>query len=325
MVSGKSFVLLAVFLWGASAVSAAQPSWYDTTILPQGDFIFAVGHSLCRKDEQDAKDEALADATKAFIRYCKVSVDTFDRSVEVYSKSGGREGAAADFKSENIIRAKAFVSEAIPEEWYVQKERDGVVASVLLKIPKEEFSRITKERSIKLSLDTLFYYEGERGKMEVLSEGAVLHSADGYAIYVRPSDTCYLYAYQVDGLGRSYRLFPNAAYATAANPVAAASDCWIPNGKTLLVFDDTTGKEYFYLFASPEKIAEFEGAGATTLHREDLENVISLKKMGVAGLRQKRYATEVTPPKRGELDVVQVKKKLQAEGAFVYETWYWHK
>lgn len=303
----------------------SRPSWYDKTILPSGDFLYAVGHSLPQRNEQDAKEEALADATKAFIRYCRVSVDAFDRSIETYSKAGGKTSGAADFRSENIVRAKAFVSQALPEEWYLQKENNGVTASVLLKIPKTEYERIARESNIKLSLDVLFYYEGDRGRMEVLSEGGVLRSGDGYAIYIRPSDTCYLYVYQVDQLGKSFRLFPSMVYSTASNPVAGAADCWIPTKDTLLVLDETTGKEYFYLFASPERIGEFEGREGVTLNRKDLDAVIRMKKMGVAGLRQKRDFSAIVPPKKGELDVVQVKKKLQAEGAFVFETWYWHK
>ena len=52
--------------------------------------------------------------------------------------------------------------------------------------------------------------------------------------------------------------------------------------------------------------------------------MVRLKKMGMAGLKAKQDPSRTAPPKR-EHDVVAVKRKLQAEGAFVYETWFWHK
>lgn len=309
----------------AVPVSAEAPAWVSKTIITKGDAVYAVGHSQPDADEQAAKDEALADAVRQFIRYCRVSVDSFDRSIELYTKSKGKESALSDQRSQSTVRAKAFVTCTIPEEWYIDRRKEGCAASVLLKVPKEEMERIVKENNIKLSLDILFYAEDEKGKMQVINDGSVLRSGDGYALYVRPSDPCYLYVYQVDGLGRSYRLFPNPDYKTAENPLPAAADLWIPGTGTLFTLDAVTGKEHFFVFASPDPLAEFEGPAAARLEKKDIENVIGFKKMGVAGLRPKRDAAAVVPPKHDTLDVVEVKKKLQADGAFVYETFYWHK
>ncbi|MCX5866265.1 MAG: hypothetical protein NT009_02115 [Proteobacteria bacterium] len=44
----------------------------------------------------------------------------------------------------------------------------------------------------------------------------------------------------------------------------------------------------------------------------------------MAGVKQKRDPDAVVPPKKNQA-VAEVKRKLQAEGAFVYETWFWHK
>ena len=85
------------------------------------------------------------------------------------------------------------------------------------------------------------------------------------------------------------------------------------------MLDETTGKERFYLFASLDQIVELEGA--STLQQADFDR--ALKTMGVAGLKKKLNPYQAKPPKR--VQVADVKKKLQAEGAFVYETWFWHR
>jgi hypothetical protein len=160
--------------------------------------------------------------------------------------------------------------------------------------------------------------------MQILTEGNVLNSGEGYAIYVRPSDNCYLYVYQVDALGKSDRIFPNLKYNTASNPLASGDDYWIPNSQKLYILDETTGKENFYIFSSLNKIEEFEGERALSLNRQDIDNFIGIKKMGVAGVKQKRDAEKVVISTHGQT-VMEIKNKLQAEGAFVYETWFWHK
>lgn len=299
--------------------------WLDKSVIIQNDHIYAVGHSQLCKTEAEAKEEALAAATKEFIRYCRVSVDSFDRSIEVYSAVNGRVGRSSDLVSQSTVRSKAFVSRAVPEDWHIAGANGGIVASVLLKVPKSEYDRIASENNIKISLDVLFYCEDDDARMKVFSEGDVLKSGQGYALYLKPSDTCCIYVYQIDHLGKSFRLFPNADYKTASNPVSAGSDLWIPNKDDLFTLDETTGKEFFYIFASPDPLKEFEGGKGASLERKDIDNIVSLKKMGLAGVKKKIGSVRVTPPNsRSRYDVLEVKKKLQAEGAFVYETWFWH-
>jgi hypothetical protein len=132
-----------------------------------------------------------------------------------------------------------------------------------------------------------------------------------------------LYLFQIDALGRSFQLFPNPSYRTEANPVQAGHVVWIPNEKDLMVLDETTGKERFYLFASRERIPELE-SDRSPIAGKDLDDLVAIKKMGVVGIREKHDAVTITAPQRTR-DVLEVKKKLQAEGAFVYETWFWHK
>ena len=315
--------LLLLPLLTSLASAAPAPAWLDKTVLPGSEFIRTVGRSSPQKTEKDAKDEALADATAQFVKYCGVRVEAFARSLEIYSKEQGKEYNHADVRTQNLIRAQAFVSRAVPEEWHLEKDGKLFVASVMLRVPKEEMERIIKEKNVKLSLDIMLYFEDGKGRMQPMPEGAVLKSGEGYALYLKPSDEAFVYVYQVDGSGKSFRLFPSKEYRTMDNPAAPAADLWIPNEKDLVTLDDTTGKERLFIFASPTKLAEFEGDAAAQLDAKDLESAVGIKKMGVGGLRKKVDAARVTPPQKR--DVVEVKKKLQADGAFVYETWFWHR
>ncbi len=71
-------------------------------------------------------------------------------------------------------------------------------------------------------------------------------------------------------------------------------------------------------------IAEFDGEGGVSLTQREFDKVIALKKMGVAGLKRKRDIARINP-RANKRDVAAGKRNLQAEGAFVYETWFWHK
>lgn len=328
-----AFVLPAILLASGCATTepalragykAEKPAWFEKTIIPQGEYIFAIGHSSPRETETLARDEALAEATREFARYCKADVSSLDRIYETYSGSDGKGTSSVAVENLSQVRVKAFVSHAAPDDWFLRREGGKYLASVILKVPKSEFERISSERNIKLSLDVSFYYEDASKKMLPLQEGSVLKSGDGYAIYVKPSDACYLYVYQVDSSGKSYRLFPNDEYKTASNPLPAALPLWIPNESDVMYLDENTGKESFYLFASPERIPELEGPGAASLNRRDIDSVASVKKMGAAGVRQKLNPSVVAPP-AGAADAAQVRNKLQGEGAFTYETWFWHK
>jgi len=306
-----------------------KPPWVNETITVKGEYIFATGHSRPKPTDEEAKDDAVADAAEEIAKYIGITVEALDRSIESSSIAQGKEYFTSDFEAKRRIRTKAFIKRALPTDWYVltkarmkgdKKIADFYQAWVYLRVLEEEIERIQEEKNIKLSMDIGLYFEDETGKLQYLTEGSVLHSKDAYALYVRPTDNCYLYFFQVDDLGRSYRLFPNTDFNTADNPLVAGKDYWIPNTEQYFVLDETTGKEQFYLFASPERIIELEGS--SELNKTDVDRV--LKTMGVGGLKDKLIAYPVQPPKK-QVAVAEVKKKLQAEGAFVWETWFWHR
>ena len=302
---------------------SSAPQWISQSIVSDGDYIYATGKSDLLETQEKAKESALSDATQNFVRYCKVDVESFDRSIETYSKKNGKQTSSNDSESNRQVRSKAFVTRAVPSDWYVTKKGSKYTAYVLLKVPKEEFDRISSEKNITISMDVLFYYENRYGKMQVLAENSVLSSGDGFSIYVNPSDSCYLYVFQIDSPGKTFKLFPSKEFNTAENPLSPAQELWLPNDKQLYTLDETTGKEYTYLFASPDPIKEFENIKPDALTKSNLDDIIKIKKMGVAGLKDKRDSKKITV--KHTSDITEVKRKLQAEGVFVYESWFWHK
>jgi hypothetical protein len=320
-------LLLLPVVAGCAALRSApppQPAWIGRSIYSDDRFVYAVGHSQPQESEKRAKDEAVSDATAAFIKYCGVSVESFDRSIEAYARDGeGRERSDSRIASQVELRSHAFVREALPISWYAVRRGSSHAASVLLRVPKAEVARIQNEKDVQLSLDVLLYHEDDDGKMKPLTEGAILRSGGGFAVYARPSDESYVYLFEIDGLDRTFRLFPNPAFGTGENPLAGGKAAWIPNERGLLILDNTTGKERLYLFASRERIPEFEGTGAP-LSGKNLDDLVAVKKMGVIGLREKRDVVPISPPQK-TTDVLAAKNKLQAQGGFVYETWFWHK
>ncbi len=318
-------LLLLPFILTAAAFAEQHHAWAGKSIIPGDHFIWAVGHSSPQQSEQLARDEAFSNALKEFSRYCKATVNAYDRSIETYGVEKGKHDSSQNIDSQNSVLVKASVSGAVADDWFIRKEGSAVLASVLLKIPKKEYERISQENNpARVSLDILFYHEDAQGRMQTLSDGSVLRSGDGYALYVQPDNPCYLYVYQVDQLGKAYRLFPNEQWETLANPLPGSTGCWLPNSSDLFVLDETTGKEFFFVFASRDKIKEFENGSGATLTRKDLASAIAINKMGVARLRNKKDKSHIVPPKRKTTDVIEIKKKLQADGAFVYETWFWH-
>lgn len=302
---------------------AGEPSWFIKTIIPGNDCIYAVGHSQLQPTEQQARDEAIANASKEFVRYCKIEVEESDTSTETYMETKrGKTASSVRLHSSNTVRTNAAVSGALPEEWFVRKEYASFRASVLLRIPKSEFERISQEQPARLSMDMLFYYEDASGKLQMLSNGSILRSGEGYALYVKPDDTCYLYVYRVNQDGKAMRIFPNKRFKTADNPLPAGTDCWIPNKTGFITLDDTTGKDYFYAFGSPRRIKEFEGDDALMISKIKMEYTVKKEQMENAMVAERKKRKAIQPKKH--TDALEVKKKLLSDSAFVYETWYWH-
>ena len=294
------------------------------SVWTDGGFIYAVGHSEPQDDEATARDDAVADATAAFVKYCGVSVETFDRSVESYANDGeGRGRGGGGTASRVEARSRALTRHSPPASWYVTRDGSQHTAAVLVRVPKEERERIRKEKDVQLSLDALLYYEDDDGRMKPFSSGLTLRTGGRFAVYARPSDDSYVYLFEIDGRGGAFRLFPNTALATASNPLSAGKAAWMPNERSLFNLDNTTGREKLYFFASREKIPEFEGADAALTGRI-LDDVVSVHKIGVVKLRDKRDVVLVSPPRK-TADILEVKNKLQAQGPVVYETGFLHK
>jgi len=307
--------------------SETQPSWMDGGVEEKDGFLFIVGHSQPRNSEQEARKDAFADAIKSFVKYCKVDVEAFDRSVGVLSETDTGKSESSIYENKEILRSQAMVRRSSADGWYIKrigkfegdrKVSEYFLASVRIKVPKEEYDRIISEKNVKLSIDMGLYHQKE-DKLEQISQSDVLRSGDAYTLYLKPSDNCYIYVFQVDDSGSITKLFPNESFFTAKNPVSGGSEVWVPNSDKLLVLDDNTGKEKIYIFASFSPISNLEGK--VELEQNDLGRMI--KTMGVAGLKEKTASHKVRPPKKE--GIVEVKQKLQAEGAFVYETWFWHR
>jgi len=326
------FFLFAIVMFSACSVNknrisgatgSLSPQWLNKEVYLSGNYVYSVGHSPLCRNEQEARDEARTDALRKFVNYSGTQIEVLNRIYESYSEENNEKRGTTRIESGKQAFARAFVRQAVAKDWHIISQKKKYKASVLLQIPKTEYERITTERNIKLSLDVYFFHEGKDGRMQNISEGDVLKSGDGYAIYVKPSNACYIYVYQVDASDKSFRLFPNPQYRTASNPVNGGTALWIPNDKEVFYLDETSGKEFFYIFASLEKVPEFEGDRTIKLSRQDLNSVGGFTKMGPKDIRAKLNNEQVVLPKKNS--VVEVKNKLMAEGNFVYETWFWHK
>jgi len=319
-------VLLTIFfLFGCASVPrhAPQriPTWIDKTVYFEGDYVYSVGKSSPQDNEKSAKDEAYADALNSFVKFCKTDVSVLDRIYEAYSQKGKQSEEIAEIESSKQVFARAFVKNVEKQDFYIETKKGKYIASILIRVPRSEYERIQNERDIKLSVDIGFYYE-EEGKLKPFYEGDVLKSGTGYTLYVNPSDTCYIYVFQVDESGNSFRLFPNKDYHTSNNPVMSGKQTWIPNENEVFYLDETTGRETFYIMASRDKITELEGENAINLPLSKIKQIAEIKRMGPAGVKRKVANTIVETEKRG---VAELKNKLQAQSDFWYEMMFYHK
>jgi len=154
-------------------------------------------------------------------------------------------------------------------------------------------------------------YKDKQGKMQILPEGKMLSAGDEYALYIKPIDLCYLYVFQIDGKGKTYRLFPNETYKTAENPIRPGEHYWIPNTEKNFFLDESYGREHIYVFASPKRIPNFEGDSKVQIDLGD-EN---LETMGPGGVTDKDNVIEVQA----------VIKRIQKSGGVVHHIWFWHR
>ena len=119
-----------------------------------------------------------------------------------------------------------------------------------------------KSRSNPIQVEFAMFRENGKKPPTLVSTGATMRSGDAYFFHLKPSKDCYLYLFQVDATGRAFRLFPNDAYHTQANPVLGKASLTLPNQTEVFYLDRTVGKEEFYFLASEEPVAQLESLDA---------------------------------------------------------------
>jgi hypothetical protein len=314
----------AIVLSVCACAPRKPPDWIDKTVVAEGDSILSVGHSPPGKNKKKARTEALVNAVDEFMKHTGVKPDSFDRSIEIYSKKQGRGYLYMDDSERRVARARMFMARPIQIERHMRKPDEGYIASVLLRIPGSEYERILEEDVMGLALDFILCYEDAKGNLHLLTEKSVLTSDNAYAVYVRASNDCYLYIYHVDTSGKAFRLFPNIEYGMGFNPLPSSAGSWIPGTGEMIELDETLGKEQLYIFASLEKISGFEGSAAKNLTVKDLDLVTGAKAIAKAipvGKRDREKVVSLRHPDQ----LTDVKKKLLAPDALVYRTWFTHK
>jgi TolB-like protein len=163
-----------------------------------------------------------------------------------------------------------------------------------------------------LELEAGVFYQGGDDRLYPVHEGMVLDSKDNYAIFLRPSQTAYVYIYQVDAARKAQRLFPEPRYSERKNPLSPG-EYWIPSERGYFYLDENKGQENILILAARAPMPELEAA--TALPRSDIDRVI--RTMGVAGTRGSETVSK-TRSSQSAADGMVV-KKLAAAGGFFYE------
>jgi hypothetical protein len=129
-------------------------------------------------------------------------------------------------------------------------------------------------------------------------------SGAGFQLSFTPSDTCYIYIFQVDSLNNLDQLLPNSQALREGNPVEGEKTYRIPSGGNYFVLDNNTGRETIYLVASrwpaediEELYAKFKGSSVVQeryrYRRELLERIksrASAMEAGVSGCFYEEFA-----------------------------------
>ena len=252
-------------------LNLSQTGIVDETTAPQ------VGNMLGAKIMLIGSVQKIEDEIRVMVRGVNVSTSRIDFSVEETAsiRSGRDLFELEDVLTQKIVSNLIVVGRANPE------------------------------------FECYTLYKDKQGKMQILPEGKMLRAGDEYALYVKPIDLCYLYVFQIDGKGMTYRLFPNEAYNTAENPIRPGERCWIPNTEKNFFLDETYGREHLYVFASPRRIPNFEGDSKVQidLGEEDLDT------MGPGGVTDKDNVIEVQA----------LIERIERSGGAVRHIWFWHR
>lgn len=136
------------------------------------------------------------------------------------------------------------------------------------------------------AVDFAMFRDNGTGLPVQLHNGDTLHSGDGYFFHIKTGkgSANYFYLFQVDALGKLFRLFPSTQYHAGTNPVAADTRLTLPNENEVFYLDNTIGKEMFYFLASAKPVATLEQLENGTI--DDIMNS-GMPLRGPAGTRAK--------------------------------------
>ncbi len=128
------------------------PVWYLRPPEGDGKYDYFVGHSVKFATEPGARDDAMANAIKQFVRYCGVEVNIFDEYLKVTTgKTSSVLAGVLSKREHEQQQAKGYVTSIKPKEWYIRRIRiyhdgtpidSGYKASALIMAPVEEKARV---------------------------------------------------------------------------------------------------------------------------------------------------------------------------------------
>jgi hypothetical protein len=142
------------------------------------------------------------------------------------------------------------------------------------------------------------------GQGTIQGEVVSIRSGQGFQLQLTPSDTCYVYIYQLDAHNNLARLFPNPQAIPGTNPLRAGTKYRLPGGGNGFLLNQQSGQEMIYWVASrwpasdlediverfhhAPRVAEKKG------HRRRLERRLEVRRQareqGVEGVFYKAHA-----------------------------------
>jgi hypothetical protein len=168
-----------------------RPGWYINPPDSDTNYDYFVGHSARFSTEAAARDEAMNNAVKQFVRFCGVEVGIFDEYLKhTTGKTSGVLAGMLSNKEYEQQKAQAFVTSIRPKEWYLRKTRtyhdetpisSGWKVSVLVKVPVEEKIRV-QEYAEKKKADKLKIQQGAHLDEVKKIEDALKPAADYYKL-----------------------------------------------------------------------------------------------------------------------------------------------
>lgn len=181
-----------------------------------------------------------------------------------------------------------------------------------------------------LVVETAIFHEDLEGRPRPLEAGAILHSGDGFRIYLKPRQSCYVYLLQRDSTGQFGPLNFAPALGVKDHYLRADTAYWVPSPNQWFELDRTPGEETLYVVASHERrddLAELlrPSVGNPALAAQqpaspklDLD---ALKTMGVAGIRPSKNTPVADRP---EPPATMVDQRLRDAVEFVHTLTFQH-